>query len=55
MGKKMGMMPSKKHRHVMYQSKEEKFTNLEYLVRFSWFGLGKKLFLIVKTAPHFTE
>jgi len=33
-GKKMGMMPWIKHRHITYQNKEKEICNLEYLVGF---------------------
>ena len=33
-GKENGVDAMKKHRHAIYQSKEEKSKNLEYLVRF---------------------
>ena len=52
-GRKMGMTPWIKHRHVTYQNKEEKICNLQYLVRYKLFGLRKKLFLIVKSVRHF--
>ena len=51
----MGMMPSIKHRHVVYQNKEEKICNLRYHVEFWWFVLRKKLFLMVKSVRHYYE
>ena len=49
------MIPEGEPHYVTNQNKGNFISFLEYLVRFELVRLGKKLFLIVESGPHYCD